>query len=64
MDVYTVKSGADEINRSTLWLRQAIWLKKVKAEKIGNQWVIPGSEIRRIKKKPFQITREEMGIAR
>lgn len=60
MDIYTIRTFADEIKRSTQFVRRAIELKKLEAEKIGHRWILSGSEARRFNKKPFQISRNEM----
>lgn len=61
MDIYTIRTGSVELKKSELWLRQAIWLKRILAEKVGDRWIISGAEIRRVKENPFQITRKELG---
>lgn len=63
MDAYTVNTYADAINRSRQFVHAAIALKKLKAKKFGNQWMIPASEVGRFKANPFQITRKEMGMS-
>lgn len=55
------EAGApDQINRSPHWIRKGIELGKIKAHKIGNTFAIPRTEVERIKKNPFQISKEEM----
>ncbi len=60
VDLFTIIGASQAIDRSPAWITNAIKLKKFKAEKLGKQWVIPGKEIRRFKKKPFEITRVEL----
>ena len=60
MDVFTIRLAADEIGWSFQFVRRTVELKKLKAEKIGNRWLIPGEELRMFKIKPFQISRKEM----
>lgn len=57
---YTIKNFADEVDKSYQFVRAAIALKKLKAKKYGNMWLIPGSEEKRFKENPFQISRKEM----
>lgn len=60
MDIYTIRTGAAQINRSELWLRLAINLGRIKATKIGNRWLIQGEELRKFLAQPFQITKKEI----
>ncbi len=60
MDIHTIRTFASEIDRSTQFVRRAVELKKLEAEKIGNRWILQGSEARRFNKKPFKISRKEM----
>ena len=60
MKIKTIRTYAEAIDRSPQFVRAAIRLKKVEAEKIGNQWMIPGEDVERFKNEPFQISRKEM----
>ncbi len=60
MDLETKKTFGDKVGRSLSWVSAAIRHGKIKAEKVGNQYVIPGVEVTKFKKKPFTITKEEM----
>ena len=62
MDVYSIKTAADGIGRSVQFVRRAVELKKFKAEKIGNRWLIPGEEVRLFQANPFQISGKEMMV--
>lgn len=60
MEVETIRSFADKIDRSPQFVRAAIRLKKIEAEKVGHMWIIPRQQIGLFKKSPFQITQKEM----
>ncbi len=59
-EVFTIREFCLEIKRSGTWVRRAITMDKIKAKKVGNQYLIPETEVRRFKKWPFQIKAREM----
>ena len=61
MDIYTVRTFSNAIDRSEQFVRRGIELRKIKAERIGNRWMVHGREALRFQEKPFKISRKEMG---
>ena len=59
---FTVQEASrpEVLNRSPNWIRAGIRLKKINAERLGNLYVIPPSEVERIKRDPPKISKEEM----
>ena len=60
--LFTVRelSSPDQLDRSPLWLRRAIQHKKIKAEKIGNTYVVKADEVERTKNNMPKLSFEEM----
>lgn len=56
----TVPGWSQAVGKSQQFARMGIALKKLKAQKVGGQYLIPESEKERFKKNPFTITREEI----
>ena len=62
-DYLTIReaSSPDHFDRCPAWLRAAVKVGKIRAEKVnGRLMVIPKSEVERIKKHPITISRKEM----
>jgi len=60
MNIHTIRTFANAINRSEPFVRRSVALGKIEAEKLGGRWLIPGVEVQRFKNHPFKISRTEM----
>ena len=55
------EAGApDQLDKSPHWIRKGIELGMIEAQKIGRTFAIPKTEVERIKKNPFTISKKEM----
>ena len=48
-DGYTVPEAARILGHPRMWLNRRIWASKVAAVKVGRLWLIPKSEVERLK---------------
>jgi hypothetical protein len=53
-------SRPEHIGRSPAWIRKAIELGKIQAEKYNNIYLLTKHEVERVKENPFTISRQEM----
>ena len=60
--LFTIRelSTPERLNRSPNWIRRAIQLGKIEAEKAGNTYVVDASEVNRVKKDMPKISYKEM----